>query len=125
MGPNGDRRYRDGGHRRLGTSHTEGISGKSLTLGTTTGIGGKAPTFDMTTGIGSNVTFGMTAGTIVSIGSSAAVFDTTWIYGTMPTAGTVGMTSISGRVATGRIGGFDTIGMPRTVKGATGGGMMA
>jgi hypothetical protein len=78
------------------------------------GIGGKSPTFSTTMGIGRNVTFGMTAGTAVSIGGSEAVFDTTWICGMAPTAGTVGMVSISGRVATGSVGGFRTTGMPET-----------
>jgi hypothetical protein len=39
VGPNRDQRCRDGGHQWLGTGHTEGISGKSPTLGTTTGVG--------------------------------------------------------------------------------------
>jgi hypothetical protein len=37
-----------------------------------------------------------------------------------PTAGTVGMASISGRVATGMIDGFSMTGMPGTATGATG-----
>jgi hypothetical protein len=71
VGPNGDRRCRDGGHRWLGTRHTEGISGKSPTLGTTTSIGGKAPTFSTMAGIGGSVTFGMTTGTAADIGDNA------------------------------------------------------
>jgi hypothetical protein len=86
----------------------EGINDKSPTLGTTTGIGG-------------SVTFGMTMGTAVGIGGITAVFDTTWICGMALTAGTVGMASISGRVATGMIS-DSTTGMPGTAKGATRGG---
>jgi hypothetical protein len=52
---------------------------------------------------------------------SAAVFSTTWFYGTTPTAGTVDISSISGKVATDTIDDFDTIGMPGTSTGATGG----
>jgi hypothetical protein len=122
MGPNRDRHYRDGGHWWLGTRHTEGIGGKSPTFGTTTGIGGKAPTFGTTTGIGGKVTFGMTMGLTASIGGSAVVFGTTWIGGTSLIAKTIGMASISGRVATGKIGGFDMTGMPETAIGAMGGG---
>jgi hypothetical protein len=77
VGPNGDRRCQDGGHRRLGMGHMEGIGGKSPTLGTTTGIGGKAPTFGTTVGIGGSVTFGMTSGTATGIGDSEMLFDTT------------------------------------------------
>jgi hypothetical protein len=64
----------------------------------------------------------MTAGTAVDIGGSATVFDTTWICCTAPTVRTVGMASISGRVATGTIDDFDTIGMTGTATGATGAG---
>ena len=39
--------------------HTEGITGKSPTLGMTTGIGGKVPTFGTTVGIGDSVTFAL------------------------------------------------------------------
>jgi hypothetical protein len=85
-------------------------------------IGVKAPTFGTTAGIGGSVTFGTTAGTTTDIGGSVEVFDTTWICGMTPTAGTVGMASISGRVATGTIGGFGTTGMSRTVTGAMGAG---
>jgi hypothetical protein len=100
VGPHGDRRCRDGGHRRLNTGHTEGIGDKSPTLGTTTRISGKVPTVGTTAGIGGIVSFGMTAGTTADIRGSAAMFDTTWICGTTATAGIVGMASISGRVAT-------------------------
>ena len=88
-----------------------GHRGKSPTLGTTTDIGGKAPTFGTTVGIGGSVTFGMMAGTTTGIGGSTAVFSSTWICGRTPTAGTVGMESISGRVATGMIDDFSTTGM--------------
>jgi hypothetical protein len=100
----------------------KGICGKSPTLGPTTGIGGKTPTFDTTVGIDDNVTFGMTVGTATGLVGSAAVFGATWICGTTPTAGTVGMASISGRVATGTIDDFDMIGIPRIAKGAMGAG---
>jgi hypothetical protein len=122
VGPNGDRCCQNVGHRRLGKSHTEGIGGKSPTLGTTMGIGGMAPTFDTAAGIGGSVTFGMTMGTTAGIGGSVAVFGATWIFGTPPTAGTVGMASISGRVATGTIDSFGMTGMPRMATVATGGG---
>jgi hypothetical protein len=105
------------------TTGMEGIDGKSPTLGTTTGIGGKAPTFAIMTSIGDNITFGMMVGTTADIGGSTAVFDTTWICGTTPTAGIVGTMSISGRVATGTIGGFGTTGMPEMATGAMGVGV--
>ena len=79
-------------------------------------IGDKAPTFSTTMGIGGSVTFGMMTGTTAGIGGNAAVFSTTWFCGTTPTARTIGTTSISGRVATGTIGGFGTTGIPGTVK---------
>jgi hypothetical protein len=107
------------------TTGMEGIDGKSPTLGTTTGIGGKAPTFAIMTSIGDNITFGMMVGTTADIGGSTAVFDTTWICGTTPTAGIVGTMSISGRVATGTIGGFGTTGMPEMATGAMGVGVWA
>jgi hypothetical protein len=86
------------------------------------GVGGKAPTFGTTTGIGGSITFDLTVGIAAIIGGNAAVFGTTWICGTTPTVGTVGMVSISGRMAMGTIDGFNTTGMPGTTIGATGAG---
>jgi hypothetical protein len=67
----------------------------------------------------------MFMGLKASIGGSAVVFGTTWIGGTSLIAEIVGMASISGRVATGKIGGFDMTGMPETAIGAMGGGAWA